>query len=178
MSEYTIRTKRLGLRNWKENDLTPSYKMCSDKQVMEFFPRCLTLAETQNFIDRMKDHFTTYGFCYFAVDRLDTNTFIGFIGLMKQSYHTPFSPFIDIGWRLLPEAWGNGYATEGALACLDYAFNELRLTEVYAVAPILNKKSRNVMHKIGMHECAHFEHPKIDSNDPLCRCVAYKLVNE
>jgi len=175
MSDYIISTSRLGLRNWREKDVQRTYKMCSDKRVMEFFPNCLTLKETHAFINRMKDHYATYGFCYFAVDRLDTQEFIGFIGLSHQTYNTHFSPFIDVGWRLLPEAWGKGYATEGALACLDFAFTKLSLQEVYSVAPEINKKSQRVMQKIGMQICDHFEHPKIDKNDPLCKCIAYKI---
>ena len=178
MSNYTIRTKRLGLRNWEEKDIELAYKMCSNEQVMEFFPNCLTLRETEDFINRMNVHYERYGFCYFAVDRLDTNTFIGFIGLLHQTYDTPFAPFIDIGWRLLPEAWGKGYATEGALACLDLAFNKLGLLKVYAIAPELNKKSQHAMQKIGMQLSTKFNHPKIDKTDSLHKCVAYKILKK
>jgi len=175
MSNYLITTDRLGLRGWEESDLELAYKMCSNERVMEFFPRCLTLHENKNFIDRMKTHHNQYGFCYFAVDRLDTNSFIGFIGLMHQTYETGFDPFIDLGWRLLPEAWGKGFASEGAQACVDFAFSKLDLPQLFAIAPKLNKKSQRVMQKIGMQEYTHFKHPKIEESNPLSKCVAYKI---
>ncbi len=175
MSKYVITTKRLGLRNWQDDDLSLAHAMNSDENVMKFFPQVWSMQQTKNFISGMQIHFKRYGFSYFAVDRLDTNTFIGFVGLMHQTYATGFDPFIDIGWRLLPEAWGHGFATEGATACLDFAFSELNLPEIYAIAPELNKKSQRVMQKIGMREYTHFEHPKIEENHPLRNCVAYRI---
>jgi len=167
MKNYTIKTKRLGLRNWIDEDIEPFAKICADKRVMEFFPSMWTLKQTTDFIKRMKVHYKEYGFCYFAVDRLDTNEFIGFIGLMHQNYETSFAPFVDIGWRLSPQ--------EGATACLNFAFAELNLIQVYAIAPNLNKKSQRVMEKLGMQFHSTFMHPKIDKNDPLQECVAYKI---
>jgi len=178
MSKYSIITDRLGLRNWEEKDSQLAHKMNADVRVMEFFPSNWSLEQTTAFILRMKIHYEKHNFCYFAVDRLDTNTFIGFIGLMHQTYETGFNPFIDIGWRLLPEAWGNGFATEGAKGCVKYAFTILNLPYVYAIAPKLNKKSQRVMQKIGMHEHIYFKHPNIDENDPLCECVAHRIAQE
>lgn len=178
MNDYLIKTHRLGLRNWVETDLKPFSRMCSDKLVMEFFPSTLDKKQTHELIVRMQNHFEHYGYCYFAVDRLDTQEFIGFIGLLNQTYTSHFTPCVDVGWRLSPEAWGNGFATEGAKACLDYAFNTLRLKKVYSVAPKLNKKSQQVMRKIGMHYHSEFLHPKINKNNPLSKCVVYKTPKE
>ncbi len=175
---YIIKTERLGLRNWKENDLKPFAEMCADEQVMEFFPATWSLQETAKFIESMQAHFDKLNYCYFAVDRLDTNEFIGFIGLKYQTYKSHFTPSIDIGWRLKPAAWGNGFATEGAKACLEFAFAELHLEEVYSITPKLNKKSQRVMQKIGMKYHSDFNHPKIDINDPLSSCVVYRVLKK
>ena len=175
MSDYIIKTSRLGLRNWIESDIEPANIMNANSKVREFFPNTLSKEETIRFIRQMQAHFDKYGFCYFAVDRLDTKEFIGFIGLMNQTYQTSFTPFVDIGWRLLQNAWRNGFATEGAKACLDYAFAELKLTKVYAIAPELNKKSQHIMQKLGMEIYTHFEYPKLDKNSPLRKCVAYRI---
>ncbi len=176
MKDYHIITPRLGLRNWRDADINLAHKMNSNTVVMEYFPKTWSLKETCSFVDRMKDHYDQYGFCYFAVDRLDTNSFIGFIGLMHQTYKTGFDPFIDIGWRLIPEAWGHGFATEGAQACLHFAFTKLLVDKVYAVAPQSNKKSQRVMQKIGMHEHQDFDHPNISKDDPLHKCIAYQIM--
>ena len=165
MPDYIIKTDRLGLRNWQEKDITPATKMNADKAVREFFPNTLSQLETEVFIKTMQHHFATHGYCYFAVDALETNEFIGFIGLSNQTFKSDFTPCVDIGWRLLPEFWGKGYATEGALACINFAFTTLKLKEVYAIAPELNLKSQRVMQKIGMTEYINFVHPKIDKGN-------------
>lgn len=178
MANYIIKTERLGLRNWQTKDIVPAKTMNSDNTVMEFFPSIWSQKQTEDFIQRMRKHFRKHEFCYFAVDELETGKFIGFIGLMHQTYITPFTPFIDVGWRLVPEAWGQGFATEGAKACLNFAFAELNLKEVYAIAPELNKKSKRVMEKLGMYKYSHFLHPKIAIENPLRKCVAYKVVKK
>jgi RimJ/RimL family protein N-acetyltransferase len=178
MAHYIIKTERLGLRNWQTKDIVPTKKMNSDKAVMEFFPTIWSQKQTEDFIQRMRKHFRKHEFCYFAVDELETGKFIGFIGLMNQTYNTSFAPFVDMGWRLIPEVWGQGFASEGARACLDFAFEKLNIKEVYAIAPELNKKSQKIMQKLGLHQYEHFSHPKIDIENPLCKCVAYKIAKE
>ena len=81
LKKYTIITPRLGLRNWQESDITPMSLLNQDKKVMEFFPATPTLEQTENFIRRMQAQFEKTGYCYYAVDRLDTGNFIGFIGI-------------------------------------------------------------------------------------------------
>jgi RimJ/RimL family protein N-acetyltransferase len=176
MSNYIIKTDRLGLRNWQEKDIIPAARMNADKAVREFFPSTMSQLETETFIKSMQQHFATHEYCYFAVDELTTNEFIGFIGLSNQTFKSDFTPCVDIGWRLLPEFWGKGYATEGALACVNFAFTILKLKEVYAIAPELNLKSQHVMQKIGMSEYMNFVHPKIDKGNPLKNCVAYRIL--
>ena len=178
MRPYRIITTRLGLRNWTDADLEPFAPMCADERVMEFFPKTLNKNESLALINRLKSHYMNHGYCYFAVDRLDTNEFIGFIGLMHQDYTTSFTPFIDIGWRLSAAAWGNGFATEGAKACLDFAFAELNLEAVYAVATKYNVKSQRIMQKIGMEHFESFNHPKLTNNKSLQKCVAYRVLKK
>ncbi len=175
MSNYIFTSKRLGFRNWKDSDIKFMHQINSDKDVMEFFPAIPTKEETSNFISRMQAQFSEKGFCYFAVDILETNEFIGFIGVSEQTYKTDFSPFVDIGWRLKKNSWNNGYATEGAKACLDYGFQKLNLKTIYSVAPKLNLKSQQVMQKIGMEKHSTFVHPKISNDSELKNCIVYKI---
>ncbi|WP_010523137.1 GNAT family N-acetyltransferase [Aquimarina agarivorans] len=86
--------------------------MNADPKVMEYFPFKLTTKETASYIDRLKTQYKKTGYTYFAVDTLDTEEFIGFIGINDQNYEAPFNPSVDIGWRLKKSAWGRGYATE------------------------------------------------------------------
>ncbi len=178
MSDYIIKTNRLGLRNWQRKDTISATKMNANNTVREFFPNTMSQIETEAFIKNMQQHFATHGYCYFAVDELETLEFIGFIGLSNQTFKSDFTPCVDIGWRLLPEFWGKGYATEGALACINFAFRTLELKEVYAIAPELNLKSQRIMQKIGMSKYVNFVHPKIDKNNSLRNCVAYRILKE
>jgi RimJ/RimL family protein N-acetyltransferase len=61
-----------------------------------------------------------------------------------------FTPAIEIGWRLAPEFWGNGYATEAARAALAYGFAEVGLEEVVSFTAVVNQPSQRVMRRIGM----------------------------
>ena len=172
---YVLKTSRLGFRNWTRKDIPFMSSMNSDERVMEFFPNTLTKEESAAFLGRMQNHFSNHGFCYFAVDLLETGECIGFIGLLHQSYESPFTPCVDVGWRLAVDYWGKGYATEGAKACLEYAFYELGIEKIYSVASCVNVRSEHVMRKIGMHKIMEFDHPKIIQADHLKRCVVYKI---
>ena len=100
MIEYIIKTERLGLRNWRSSDLEPFTKMSQDEEVMNYFPKLLSKEECNDFIKRMQLHFKNFGFCYFAVDIIETREFIGFTGMLNQNYKSNFTPCIDVGWRL------------------------------------------------------------------------------
>ena len=173
MKEYVIKTKRLGLRNWISSDLAPFLKMSQDEEVMQYFPNLLNEEDSKNFIARMQLHYKEHGFCYFAVDELNSEKFIGFVGILHQNFKSNYTPSVDIGWRLMKSAWGNGYATEAAKACLDYAFSELKLNEVYSFATLNNKGSEAVMKKIGMNYIDTFNHPYLIEYGDLKKCIVY-----
>ena len=174
MITYIIKTERLGLRNWISNDLEPFTKMSQDEEVMNYFPKLLSPEECNYFIKRMQLHFKEFEFCYFAVDILETGEFIGFTGMLNQTYKSHFTPCIDIGWRLKRSSWGNGYATEAAKGCLKYAANELNLKEIYSLASTPNINSISIMKKIGMTYDSKFHHPALIDNDRLKECMVYK----
>lgn len=172
--KYIFTSDRLGFRNWKVTDIDKMDEINSDEKVMEFFPGILTKEQTTEYVKRMSKQFEDKGFCYFAVDKLEDEEFIGFIGLSVQTYEAAFTPCVDIGWRIKSSAWNKGFASEGAKKCLEYALNELKLKEVYAVAPKINTRSERVMIKIGMKKQYEFEHPLLKDDDRLRTCVLYK----
>lgn len=172
--QYIFSSERLGFRNWNSSDIDEMYKINSDEKVMEFFPSSLTKNQTEDFIERMKKQFQDKGFCYFAVDKLKNNKFIGFIGLSEQTYQAEFTPCVDIGWRIKSSEWNNGFATEGAKKCIEYAFDKLNLETVYSIAPKINTKSEHIMTKIGMEKQYEFEHSLLKNDERLKTCVLYK----
>ncbi len=171
---YEFYSERLGFRNWRETDIAKLYEINNDPAVMEYFPTLPTFGETGNFIRRMQDMYAARRYCYFAIDHLDSDRFLGFLGLCDQDYSSPFTPSVDIGWRINKEFWGMGLATEGAQKCLEYAFNVIGLKHVRSIAPKINMKSIRVMEKIGMQCLGSFKHPKLKKFPKLANCVCYE----
>jgi RimJ/RimL family protein N-acetyltransferase len=172
--KYIFESDRLGFRNWDLTDIEKMHEINSDEKVMEYFPTIPTIEQTTDFVKRMRKQFENKGYCYFAVDKLEDGKFIGFIGLSEQTYEADFTPCIDIGWRIKSCEWNRGFASEGAKRCLDYAMNELKLENVYSIAPKINTKSEHIMTKIGLKKQYEFEHSLLTNNDRLKTCVLYK----
>jgi RimJ/RimL family protein N-acetyltransferase len=144
-----ITTERLRLRPWTDADIEPFARNNADPRVMEFFPSPMTHSQTAYTVRRWQKHFARYGFCFFAAERLDNNEFIGVIGPSWHSYTSPFAPAIEIGWRLDPDAWGYGYATEGAIGSAAFIFDQGH-SEIVALTVPDNAPSRAVMERVGM----------------------------
>ena len=173
---YVFTSERLGFRTWKKEDIDKMHRINSDRDVMRYFPKTLSRTETEAFIGRMDRLYKKSGYCYFPVELLQNSVFIGFIGLDIKRFKADFTPVNDIGWRLAPEFWGYGYATEGAQRCLRFAREELRWTEIFAIAPEINKPSVGVMKKLGMEKVKDFVHPQLEPDSELQPCVLYRTV--
>lgn len=175
MKQY-IETPRLILRGWKEEDLPEFTRLNADERVMEYFLKKLSHQETIAFYNRIQDEFKTCGFGLYAVEEKVTHSFLGYVGLHQVAFDVDFAPAVEIGWRLLPEYWNEGYATEAAAACLEYAKNELKMIGIISFTSLSNKRSERVMQKIGMVRVKEFNHPLVDSDHPLYRHVLYSTV--
>tara|TARA_R110002050_G_scaffold297339_2_gene458600 strand:+ start:2554 stop:3090 length:537 start_codon:yes stop_codon:yes gene_type:complete len=175
MKKYLFKSDRLGFRNWEEKDIPKMAVINTDEVVMQYFPSVQNRKQTQLFVDRMKAQMAKNGFCYFAVDKLVNNEFIGFIGISEQNFEADFTPCVDIGWRLAQNEWGKGYATEGARKCLEFAFNHVGLKRINAICPTINVKSERVMEKLGMKKVKIFKHPLLADFKKLERCVLYEV---
>lgn len=172
-----LKTPRLLLREWHKSDLAPFAALNADPRVREFFPGLLSQSDSDLSVQLMSEHFAKYGWGLWAASLLENGAFIGFIGLQHVFFNAPFTPAVEIGWRLAYDYWGKGYATEGAQAALHYGFNTLRLPEIVSFTAVQNERSRRVMEKIGMHRNPRedFDHPKIEEGNPLRRHVLYRL---
>jgi len=175
-----LETDRLILRTWADSDLQPMHEINQDPKVMEYFPGLQDLKATKNFISKVNNHFDKHGYSLYACLRKDSNQFIGFIGLLIADFEAHFTPATEIGWRLSSKHWGQGFATEGAKAVLDYAFKELKVPEIVSFTAKDNSKSMRVMHKIGLQHNADddFDNPNLDDNSPLKRHVLYRLTRD
>lgn len=173
---YVITTERLGMRNWMASDKVPFIAMGKDPEVMKHFPGLMTESESLDLINRLQQHFEEHGFTYFALDRLDTGEFLGFTGMKHQFWESEYTPCVDLGWRLKRTAWGKGYATEAANACLMQAYQKFGLKELLAFATDTNIPSINVMRKIGMQHIGKVQHPIIEGDPRFKHCEVYKYL--
>jgi ribosomal-protein-alanine N-acetyltransferase len=174
MSELV--TDRLLLRRWRDVDREPFARMNRDPSVMEFFPEPLSTEESDALVDRIEEHFARHGFGPWATELLATGEFIGFVGLSIPRFEASFTPCVEIGWRLDPQHWGKGLATEGARAALRLGFEVLKLEEIVSFTASANVRSRRVMERLGMTHDARddFDHPLIPDGHLFKRHVLYR----
>jgi RimJ/RimL family protein N-acetyltransferase len=172
-----LRTDRLYLRRWLSSDRLPFARLNRDPRVVEFLPGALSRDESDARADRIEAHFEQHGFGLWAVEIPGVTPFAGFIGLSIPRFEAPFTPCIEIGWRLDAEHWNRGYATEGARAALAFGFRWLQAEEIVSYTVPGNRRSRRVMEKIGMAHSGSddFDHPLLDEGHPLRRHVLYRL---
>ncbi|GAB6406670.1 GNAT family N-acetyltransferase [Pseudomonas sp. MHK4] len=175
-----LASARLLLRQWHDGDLVEFAAMCADPLVMRYFPAPLSRSESASLIDRVREHFAKHGFGLWALERKDTGQFIGFTGLGVVGFDAPFTPAVEIGWRLAREHWGLGYASEAAWTALRCGFDRLALNEVVSFTAISNLPSQKVMQAIGMHHdpADDFDHPRLALDHPLRRHVLYRISRE
>ena len=147
---------------------------------MEYFPTCLSRAESDTMVQRLQQAIDADGWGFWAVERQYDARFIGFVGLQDQPSRFPFSPCVEIGWRLAYESWGQGYATEAAHRCLQLAFDDLGLTDIVSFTTRGNHRSQRVMQKLGMRHCVDgdFLHPSLAPDHPLAWHVLYRLTHK
>ena len=172
-----LESARLRLRQWQDDDLAEFAALCADPLVMQYFPAPLSRVESAALIGRIRGHFAEYGFGLWALERQDSGAFIGMTGLLNVSFDAPFTPAVEIGWRLARRHWGQGFASEAAWTALRCGFDRLQLDEIVAFTTEANLPSQKVMQAIGMHydPQADFEHPKVAADDPLRHHVLYRI---
>jgi RimJ/RimL family protein N-acetyltransferase len=172
-----IETARLRLRDWADADAGPYAALNADPRVMEFFPAALTRDQSDAQMAGIRAFLADHGYGLYAAEEKASGRFLGFVGLSRPSFKAHFTPAIEIGWRLAREAWGQGYATEGARAVRDYAFGALGLDALVSFTAEWNRPSRRVMEKIGMtHDPADdFLHPRLPPEHKLAPHVLYRL---
>jgi RimJ/RimL family protein N-acetyltransferase len=172
-----LRTERLILRDWREEDLEPFAALNADPAVMEFFPAVLSRAESDAAAARIRAELAERGFGLWAVEARGVAPFLGFTGLSVPRFGAHFTPCVEIGWRIAREHWGHGYAPEAARAALAFGLERLALPEIVSFTAAGNARSRRVMEKLGMTRDAadDFDHPNLPPGHRLRRHVLYRV---
>ncbi len=173
----TIETPRLRLRPWRQADLEPFAALNADPDVMQHFPKPLDRAESDAMAERVQLHFRRHGFGLWAVEVKGGAPFIGMVGLAVPPWTAPFTPCVEIGWRLAAAHWHRGYASEAAAAAIAHGFGVLGLDEIVSFTVPANLRSRAVMARLGMQHAPDedFDHPRLAAGDPLRRHVLYRI---
>ncbi|MFE3627360.1 GNAT family N-acetyltransferase [Streptomyces goshikiensis] len=156
-----IRTPRLLLRRWSDDDLVPLSEINADPEVMRWIGdgSTLDLDRTAEDIERFEDEWDEEGFGPFAVELLASGELIGVVGLSVPEWLPEVLPAVEITWRLGRSYWGQGYASEAAQATLEFALQDRGLDRVVAINRAGNDDSENVIRKLGME-------PDRDTTDP------------
>ena len=172
-------TSRLRLRQWRPSDREPFAALNADPLVMEFFPATQTRAASDASIDAWQSQFASQGWSNWALELRGSGDFIGFTGLSVPRRVLPFSPCVEVGWRLARAHWGRGYATEAARAALEAGFTRIGLAEIVSFTALGNLRSRAVMERIGMRNSNQdFEHPGIPEGHALRGHCLYRIRRE
>lgn len=129
-----------------------------DPVVMEFFPAFQGRAASDASIDSWQSQFASQGWSNWAVELEASGQFVGFVGLTVPRRILPFSPCVEIGWRLARSVWGQGFATEAARATLRVGFEHLALPEIVSFTASSNQRSRAIMERIGMRNADEGHH--------------------
>jgi RimJ/RimL family protein N-acetyltransferase len=162
---------------WSADDKAPFAALNADPRVMEHFPSTLTAQQSNEMVDRHTTLWHERGWGLWAVDRLDTGEFIGFVGLSSPTWTAHFTPCVEVGWRLAAAHWGHGFAGEAAVAAVDWGFDNVAEagTEIVSFTTQGNANSRRVMHKLGFTHTAadDFDHPTVVGE--LRRHVVYRM---
>jgi RimJ/RimL family protein N-acetyltransferase len=170
-----LRTSRLRLRQWHDDDLESLAALNADPEVMRYFPETMTRAASDELAARQRALIDERGWGLWALEA--ETGFVGFVGLSEPRFDAHFTPAVEVGWRLARRAWGFGYATEAARAAVDHGFARLGLREIVSFTTVRNEPSRRVMERLGMtHDPADdFDHPLLPAGHPLRRHVLYRL---
>lgn len=173
------RTDRLQLRQWTPSDRDAFAAMSADPQVMKYFPSTLNRSESDALAEKCATLIAERGWGVWAAELLETREYLGIIGLHIPRADLPFSPCVEILWRLARSQWGHGYATEAARAALKVGFEQLNLKEIVSFAAVSNYRSRAVMERINMIDTGKtFEHPDVPESSLLREHCWYKISRE
>lgn len=148
-----METERLLLRTWRPGDLDAFAALNADERVMRFVGarRSLAREESELLLAQITAHWERHGFGLWAVQPLENGSEpIGFVGLAVPSFLPAVLPAVEVGWRLAPDWWGQGLATEGARASVASAWEALGLRRLLSIIHPDNERSLRVAAKLGM----------------------------
>lgn len=146
-------TERLVLRSWRDGDAGLFHEHLNTPAVTRYLGGVFDFEQIADLVERLQASERERGYTCWAVERREDGAFLGFCGI--KLFNPAFVPDmlkgrVEVGWRLREDAWGKGYAKEGAAASLDLAFNRFALSEIDAMTMAANMPSWGLMRRLGM----------------------------
>jgi len=173
-----IETERLIIRPWRDSDRAGYLATCNTEAVTAHLGGPAKVEDIDASIGRIKKSQEENGFCFWAVERKSDGAFLGYCGFkIAREEGTPIEGDVEIGWRLREEAQGQGYATEAASACLEWAWANLDAKRVISITVPANRASWSVMERVGMtrRPDLDFAHPNFAPDHPLSAHITYAM---
>jgi ribosomal-protein-alanine N-acetyltransferase len=144
-----IATERLTLRKIKRSDYEEMKIILQDEKLMLIgWGKTYSDEEVQVWIDKITEQYEDFGYSYYLAVEKSTNVVIGIMGILPVNIKE--TDYIEIAYILKQEFWGNGYATEGIKACVDYIFNVLNADKYIAQVIPENTSSSRIAERLGM----------------------------
>lgn len=180
VSTPELQTDRLVLRAFRDSDREPFAALNADPVVMTYLQGPYGRRRSDGFVDRIGTVWAERGWGLWALERSDTGEFIGFTGLAPAEFDAPFTPAVEVGWRLAVAHWGHGFASEAAQESLRFGFEDVGLNEIVSFTAADNVRSRRVMGRISLRRdpAGDFEHPWVPTGSPIRPHVLYRQSRE
>lgn len=150
-----LETRRLILREMRRTDVESLHRLFSDPLLMRFWPP-FSRDETEQWVEANQRRYVEDGFGLWALTLKGGDEAIGDCGMIRHEIEGVVET--EMGWHLRRDQWGQGFATEAALASRDYAFNQLGVARLVAVIHPENVASCHVAERIGMALLKRFQH--------------------
>ena len=154
-------TERLLLERWAPEHAPALAAVNARPEVMRFLNggTPLTRAESDGVSERVAEHWADYGFGLWAVIVRESGRVVGFAGICHPLWFPAHAREVEVGWRLHPDVWGRGYATEAGREGLRAGFRERGLREIMALVHPDNHRSAAVAERLGMVCERRLPHP-------------------
>jgi len=171
--EILIETERLILRPVTLDDTQDFFEMDSNPNVHKYLGNnpVKSIDQSKAWIEDILDQYKTFGLGRLAVINKSTNEFLGWSGIKYERQVRAEFNYYDLGYRFKEKHWGNGYATEAAIASLKFGFEELKLNEICGAAEDKHIVSNLILKKIGLQPSGSFTYDN-------CLCNWYSLKRE
>jgi RimJ/RimL family protein N-acetyltransferase len=176
MAEVVAETERLRLRTWDAQDLDEFICHTNTEAVMRWLGGVWPRERHEAAFGRIARYQQDYGHTFWIVERKSDGALLGFCGLKRvNSEGAPNPGDFEVGWRLREDVWGQGYAKEAAIACLDLAFSKFGAAHVVALTVHQNVDSQGLMKRLRMTRREDMDFRSTDVPQELNPMIVYRI---